>query len=278
MSTLHSRKNNIEIMKKELMGVLKEKYDIEVEIIKKNSQSTDNNVYEIFCHKNKYIVKLYNSITHTNSMIKLYTKLSSSGINVPKIIYTKEQEGYIQILEKFYIIVYSFIDGKEILWNEQNGKFDKEIIASIAGELRRLHKIMNNEFNLPILPFENKTPRKSVLHFDLTRHNIFENLDKTISFIDFDDAKYGDSVCDIAILITNLFFSKTRGVDIEGMKTFLNNYYIDDMELKSKEESLIKTYALKWIKYILDGNQFDTSTTESFKVKYKLINEYLKER
>ena len=29
-----------------------------------------------------------------------------------------------------------------------------------------------------------------------------------ISFIDFDDAKYGPSVCDVAIAISNLFFSK----------------------------------------------------------------------
>ena len=36
---------------------------------------------------------------------------------------------------------------------------------------------------------------------------------------------------------------------------------------------LIKKYALKWIDYILDENEFDTSTTESFEVKRKLIIE-----
>ena len=210
-------------------------------------------------------------------MVNLHNKLAMSKINIPKIIHTKDKENYTRILEKYYVVVYSFISGKQIGWNEQTGKLDKETIISIAKELRKIHKITsnNNEFNLPLLPFENNNTRKSVLHFDLTRNNIFKNSNNEISIIDFDDAKYGDSICDIAILIANLFFSKTRGVDLDGMKEFINQYYIDNLDLKSKEEALIKKYALEWIKYILDGNEFDTSTTESFEIRYKLINENL---
>ena len=93
---------------------------------------------------------------------------------------------------------------------------------------------------MPVLPFENNNTRKSVLHFDLTRNNIFKESNKKISIIDFDDAKYGDSICDIAILIANLFFSKTRGVDLEGMEEFINQYYANDIILKDKEKPLIK--------------------------------------
>lgn len=146
----------------------------------------------------------------------------------------------------------------------------------IAKELRRFHTVTSNcnEFNLPIVPFAaDNNVRKSALHFDLTRNNIFKRADGKISIIDFDDAKYGESVCDVAILIANLFFSKTRGIDLEGMKEFINQYYMNDLELKREEEHLIKNYALEWIKYILSGNEFDTSTTESFEIRYKLIDE-----
>ncbi len=112
-----------------------------------------------------------------------------------------------------------------------------------------------------------------MVHFDLTRNNIFRLNNGQIGFIDFDDAKYGDSVCDIAILIANLFFSKTRGVDKIGMNKFIEEYYKDEVNLKKEEIPLIKEYALCWIDYVLNGNEFDTSTTESLEIRKKLIND-----
>ena len=105
-------------------------------------------------------------------------------------------------------------------------------------------------------------------------NNIFIN-NGEISIIDFDDAKKGSAICDISILIANLFFSKTYGVDINGVNTFINEYFKDEKENIDYKRKTIKKYALKWIDYILDGNEFDTSTTESFVVKRKLIIENL---
>ena len=118
--------------------------------------------------------------------------------------------------------------------------------------------------------------RKSVLHFDLTRNNIFiDNEQDKIGFIDFDDAKYGASVCDVAILIANLFFSKSKGANLEGMQKFIDAYYEDDLKIKELEVPRIKEFALMWIDYVLDGNEFDSSTTESFEARKKLIAELL---
>ena len=74
-------------------------------------------------------------------------------------------------------------------------------------------------------------------------------------------------------LIANLFFSKTYGVDKDGLNTFVKEYYKDKNEDINEKMKLIKQYAVRWIDYILDGNEFDTSTTESFEVKRKLIIE-----
>jgi len=160
-------------------------------------------------------------------------------------------------------------------YEKETGKLDKKTISLVAEELKRFHnETQSNESNLSQVPFQDKAKRKSALHFDLTRENIFLKKDK-IFFIDFDDAKYGGSVCDVAILIANLFFSKTRGTDIEGMQTFIEKYYGEDIELKHTEQPLIKEYALNWINYILNGNEFDTSTEKSFKTRYELIDRYL---
>ena len=75
-------------------------------------------------------------------------------------------------------------------------------------KIRKLHNLtLNKKFNFKTIAFANNLKRKSVLHFDLTKDNIFIN-NNQIDFIDFDDAKYGDSVCDIAILLSFLFVSK----------------------------------------------------------------------
>ena len=62
---------------------------------------------------------------------------------------------------------------------------------------------------------------------------------------------------------------------MKGAKKFINSYYLDDLQLKNEEISKIKDYGIKWIDYVLAGNEFDTSTTESFHVKRKLIKKYL---
>ena len=100
------------------------------------------------------------------------------------------------------------------------------------------------------------------------------NKDK-VGFIDFDDAKFGPSVYDVAITISLLFLSKSRGAELDKIKTFIDSYYESDTQNKEIELPYIKSIALKWIDYLLTKNSFDTSTKESFEVKKKLIEEYL---
>ena len=56
------------------------------------------------------------------------------------------------------------------------------------------------------------------------KHSIFIiNIDKDFSrysILHFDDAKYGSSVVDDDNAISLLYFSKSKGVDIEGLKFF----------------------------------------------------------
>lgn len=156
-------------------------------------------------------------------------------------------------------------------------KYGTEIISLISKEIRKMHDVTSgiNEFNLPELYFDTYKRRKVLLHFDLTKSNIFLNENNDISIIDFDDAKYGSAVYDIAILISTFFFSKKRGIDLIGMHKFLDAYYVDDEMLKKEEVPLIKKCAIQWINYLLENDRVKESLIDSFNTKIKLINESL---
>ena len=258
----------------DLSKLLQENYDIQIICIEKNSESSMGNVYLINTVDNKYIIKVYNNYEHTESMIKLYNFLNENKFYVPKIIPTKNKEYYTKYSDK-YIVLYSFLEGiqlKNIIKTAND-----IIISKLAKEIRKLHDLTGNiNFNLKQINFKVETEfkRKSILHFDLTKDNIFINQNK-IGFIDFDDAKYGPSIYDVTIAISLLFFSKSRGAELDKVKTFIDSYYENDSINKEKEVPYIKSIALKWIDYLLNESSFDTSTKESFKVKKRLIKKYL---
>lgn len=260
-------------MENELKDLLLQKYNINAEKVEKNLQSTIGNVYIVYSKNIKYVIKIYDNVEHTNAMVSLHKVMDEQNLYVPKVIYNIKNEPYTTLANQ-YIVVYSFLQGHQIVWDTDKIKLSDAEIDGIAKTLRILHNIKSNEMKLPVLSFGNDVKRKSVLHFDLTRNNIF--IDQTrIGIIDFDDAKFGASVCDVAILIANLFFSKSKGANLEGMRKFIDAYYWDVPDLKKDESPRIKEFALMWIEYVLSGNEFDSSTTESFEARKVLINRYL---
>ena len=258
----------------ELKKILTDKYNFKINNVQKNLQSTIGNVY--ISNDNKYVIKIYNDIEHTITMINLHRVLNKNNLYVPRVIHNSLNEEYM-IFEDKYIVVYSFLKGHQIVWNTNKINLTDYEIKKLAKTVRKLHDVTNNEIiDLPQLSFGNDMERKSVLHFDLTRNNIFiDNEQDRVGFIDFDDAKFGASVCDVAILIANLFFSKSKGANLEDTHKFIDAYYEDDLEIKEVEVPRIKEFALMWIDYVLNGNEFDASTTESFEARKSLITKLL---
>ena len=249
--------------------VIKNSYGIKNEVIK-NLESSVGNVYDVVSTNSKYIVKIYNDFNHVCRMIELSEKLNDFGIIVPKIIKNLVNMDYV-LIDNEYIVVYEFLNGKSIRFN---GIIPREVICKIAMELKKMHDALNINIGLKEINFDINLQRKSVLHFDLTKDNILYN-DGDIAFIDFDDAKYGESVIDISILIALFFVSSKTGVNLEGIRYFVDSYYGDDVDLKTKESCFIKQCALKWIDYTLENNEFESSLIENFELKKKLIKDYL---
>lgn len=254
----------------ELKENIEKNYKLKVKSIEKNQESTDGNVYILNCKKEKYIVKIYTDLMHTNSMWDIHRYLTALEQYVPYVVKTKAKTNYMKLNES-YVIIYSFLPGKSLKELIKEDMLDDERIALVAKAVRRFHYLTNEKkFNLPNGPFVNKFRRKSVLHFDLTKDNILIDGDK-VGFIDFDDAKFGDSACDVAIAILFLFVSKDKGVDNHAIKVFLDNYYGDNEVLYKKETPLLKEYADEWIKYVVRQGNLDSSTVEKFKAKRKQI-------
>ena len=267
------------IKMKKLEHVLIQDYGLKNVVITRSEESTDGNVYIVDSSDCKCVVKIYASLDHTNSMIKLHNDLIQNNVSVPRIIKTTSGDSFAKLDCDKYIVVYSFISGIQV--GEKYKNIPSDVVRKIAQSLKEFHDITSNEnkYNLKGIPFkvESDISRESALHFDLTRNNIFcDDSGQEISFIDFDDAKYGKSICDVAIAIANMFFSKTRGIDSEGLKTFIEAYYEGNDDLKEKELEYIKAYAITWIDYVMAGNEFDSSTVESFDVRKNLLEEYFK--
>ena len=254
-----------------LKEILSKKYNINIIDIEKNIESTDGNVYIIKTDKCKYVAKKYTSTRHALQMIRLHIDLYNKGFYIPNIIKTKNKSNYIILPNKNKLVLYSFLEGNKL--SEIINNISSDIIVSLAKELKKLHNFTKkNIYKLDKVPFkiDSSISRYSLLHFDLTKDNIFYN-NKKIGFIDFDDAKYGPSVLDISILISLLFFSKSRGFDKGNFKLFINTYYENNKDLKQKEIKLIKEYAIKWIDYTLNKVDFNPSTKNSFEIKKQLI-------
>lgn len=260
---------------KELEKILKEEYFIYAQKIYKSKESTVGNVYIIETKENKYIAKLYDNLNHTKSMIDVYTFLKKNNLYIPKVIKNKLNLYYTKFKNKKFIVIYSYLEGVQIKQILNN--FTSEAIKELASYLRRFHELTNkkNKFKLIESPVKvtKKIDRYSAIHFDLTGGNIFyEEKNNKIGLIDFDDAKYGQCIIDVAIAVGNLFFSKRRGSNIEDAKIFIDAYYGDNLELKQEELPYIKESIIKWINYITNTNEFDSSTKDSFKIRKELVS------
>ena len=243
-------------------------YDLDIKNISINNESTDGNVYNIETNDNKYIAKIYNDLNHALNMISIHQDLYNNNIYVPNIIKTKNNQEYV-MQNNQVVVLYSYLEGMQI----SDIPFSSELVIKIATAVRKLHTI-NSNYNLEKYIKDSNNKRLSLLHFDLTKGNIFYN-DKTkqIGFIDFDDAKYGESLYDVAIIIAFLFVSKKRGFMQDYIKLFIDTYYADDIALKEKELPKIKDYALNWLSELMHTHNFNSSLKDSFENKYKLIKD-----
>ena len=250
-------------MKQELKESIEKNYNLDIVDITKSSESTVKNVYIISTKNKKYVAKIYNNDLY-RSMIKIIEDIKDN-FYVPNIIKTINNKFYMKIYN-YHLILYDFLLGTQL----EQTKITKGIIKEIACTLRLFHNYTSkNIYDVEEVKIDNiNLDRKSLLHFDLTKGNIFY-YNKKIGLIDFDDARYGISVMDVAIILVHLFCSKKNGINEEGIKIFLN-YYYEDKILMEKEIKYIKNLSVRWIDDVMKQS-LPISTIESLDIKKNLI-------
>ena len=250
-------------MKQELKESIEKNYNLDIVDITKSSESTVKNVYIISTKNKKYVAKIYNNDLY-RSMIKIIEDIKDN-FYVPNIIKTISNKFYMKIYN-YHLILYDFLLGTQL----EQIKITTDIIKEIACTLRLFHNYTSkNIYDVDEVKIDNiNLDRKSLLHFDLTKGNIFY-YNKKIGLIDFDDARYGISVMDVAIILVHLFCSKKNGINEEGIKTFLN-YYYEDKVLMQKEIKYIKNLSVRWIDDVMKQS-LPISTIESLDIKKNLI-------
>ena len=251
----------------DIVKVIEDNYKICIEGIEKNNESTDGNVYIIETKSKKYVLKIYKSESHTKNMIEIHQLLADRKINAPQIIKSIDNNEY-EVFDDCYFVVYSFVDGKKL----KEYELDNNKIKQIAKYLKKLHNVkIPVDYELETVNISNNDNQSSILHFDITKNNIFVN-NEEIYFIDFDDAKYGPAIFDVAIAVTNLFISKVRGADIHGINLFIEEYYNNDAEKIKQEIPRIKEAALIWLNETLVKQHLSTSIKDGLNNKVNWIN------
>lgn len=250
----------------EITEILEKQYGMNIIQIQKSEESTDGNVYIINEAYIKYILKIYTNKEHALRMVSLYNYLNINGIGAPHIIKNKSNEELCCIEDNTYFVMQTFVNGTKI-----KNLMINDGVQRVARYLRNLHNLKGEHLNLPGVPFNIKSNRNAILHFDTTKNNILQENEK-VFFIDYDDAKYGPAICDVAIAITNLFISKADGVNVDVINMFLDAYYGDNDKIRKKEVPLISQVASCWIKKVLEDNSFNASTKQGLENKYYWIN------
>jgi Ser/Thr protein kinase RdoA (MazF antagonist) len=106
--------------------------------------------------------------------------------------------------------------------------------------------------------------RKTVIHSDLTRQNVFVNSGKTkvLSFIDLGDCHIDFITWDLAVLITHIFISKTYGVELKPLSAFLNEYKKNVKLSDVEKKSIIPFMIIRNIKLIKETSDLLTQRKE----------------
>ena len=243
-------------------------YPFKVVRIRKSRASTDGNVFFIYAGTEKFVAKIYDNLQHTQTIIKIHNILYTSNIHVPRIITTTKGQHYVPIDAQHNLVVFSFIKGRKFKFNPSTNE-----IKSTAKLLRGMHAALQHHITgAPPLPFDYcDIGRNQVIHFDLTKSNILTT-GSQFGIIDFDDAKYGPAALDVAIAVLFLFFSRRHGVNENGARLFIKEYYANDTDLRDKEVPHLKSLALSFIDwFIANVNSISSSIKQGFTERRELV-------
>lgn len=190
----------------------------------------------------KYVLKMFCETETAELVAGFQNFLYNSGLRVPCVIASNDKK-LTKRHEDRALILMKFVEGRGIGWNDEGKKLKDELVKSIAQMVACMHlavlSVENKEKLKPFMIDSSFLPsgvridgldlpqlRKTLVHGDLTRENIIvsPSHDSVVAIIDFGDASYNYVAYDLAVVLTQVFVTKTWGIDMQGIQSFMANY------------------------------------------------------
>ena len=229
--------------------VLREEYGFYKPELKRATDGIGSRTYFVSEGKNRYVLKIFNNYNKADIISNFQQSLYSSNIPVPKVYKTNDGE-YAARLNHGALMVYEYINGTAISWDDIFSTINTGVTKDLATAMAKIH--LKNNINNDIRSLDNslsinqlksklidnvnlkkllqdlklENVRKSLIHGDIARENIFVNgLHNSLrALIDFGDLHYDYISYDIATALTQVYVTKSWGVDSESIGIFLNAY------------------------------------------------------
>lgn len=231
----------------QLAAVLKQEYSLSDPKWDIPGDGVEGNTLIVTDKTHKCVIKLFDNHKQAETIAAFQYQLYIADLLVPAITTSKTGELTAK-LGSTTIVMSEFIDGASIGWGKEFSELSGPISASLANALGNLHKTsqslsINTEIghsldtehiihqakdrlDLGQLLEDLRNTRKTMVHADLARENIFldESHAHVKAIIDFGDAHCDYLTYDIATLLTQVYVTKSWGIDFKAIEEFMEVY------------------------------------------------------
>lgn len=292
-----------------LATTLQTEYGLLRPILRIPEDGIESSTYIVADNIRQYIVKLYNDELQAETVAQFQSLLSAAKLPTPAILPAKSGNLTVQLGNRVMVLS-EFVDGEPIGWDKEFASLSGPLTISVAEAVANIHVLsiarpvgLGTELDHPlstvrllgqndhgsILDLPTSTiahGRKAMIHGDLTRENIFlpESHDSVRAIIDFGDAHYDYITYDIAILLTQVYVTKSWGIDFKGIEEFLifyakiNPLHLDELRAILPLMKLRNRGLLQEIEQRLAAGDADAAILESIrkslKTKLQLLEEH----
>lgn len=229
------------------IDALERLYNLKNVNMKVPEDGLEGNTFIIMSGTQRFVAKVYGERKRAEAIAQFQNLLNSHDLPVPSILETLDGS-LVATFGKNYIILSAYVKGEQISWNADFAKIKPSLSASLAEALANIHKLSNtmndvakidhplsahnilsrlrNNHEVKHLQVALTEVRQSMIHSDLARENVFltSNRDTVEAIIDFGDAHFDYITYDIATLLTQIYVTKSWGIDFDGIQDFLTVY------------------------------------------------------
>jgi len=294
------------INEKKIVNQILKKYSLDLNVgIERIHFGIDNYNFVITDNK-KYVLHIYKKKTYPEIIkeVKLMQYLIGKKAPLPQIIETKNGN-LISNNEDKYAVLFEFIQGEHPPW----AHLDLGLCSDIGNKLANMHKSLlefkSNDYAIQLADsfsdlsnfnkideflinkkqttikelknYELSKLRISIIHGDICRENLIIHKNKLVAIIDFSDAHKDYLVWDLATALSQLFITKTAGIDWKGLEAFLKAYTKENA-LNQQEKSILITFMkLVNIKLalIMDSQMEEDKTEDLLSIKTSLLTKLI---